>query len=248
MADNEIVGYIYILTNPSIPNYVKIGYADNVEERVKTLNSNPGLPFSFRVYATYGVSMRLADKKLHSIIDRLNPDLRAIEPGDGKPRIREFFAMEPEEACGLLLELAEIHGCEDRLKIWEKTAEEKTSEANDKKAVDAKKKAAAFRFSFAGIPIGAVIAFKDDPSKTAEVISDRKVRYEDNDYSLSALANILTGKETALQGPIYFTYEGEILDDLRKKAEADAEAEIETESDTETEADNDIDTEANNVF
>ncbi|MBR6900635.1 MAG: GIY-YIG nuclease family protein [Synergistaceae bacterium] len=42
-----------ILTNPTIPYYVKIGYADNVEERVKTLNSNPGLPFSFRVYATY---------------------------------------------------------------------------------------------------------------------------------------------------------------------------------------------------
>ena len=110
------------------------------------------------------------------------------------------------------------------------------------------KESGGISFFPAHIPIGAVIEFKDDPSKTAEVISDRRVRYEGNDYSLSALANVLTGKETALQGPIYFTYEGEILDDLRKKAEADAETEIETESDTETEADNDIDTEANNVF
>lgn len=32
-------GYIYILTNPSFPNYVKLGYADDVEKRVKELNS-----------------------------------------------------------------------------------------------------------------------------------------------------------------------------------------------------------------
>ena len=31
--DNK--GVIYILTNPSFPQYVKIGYADNVESRLK---------------------------------------------------------------------------------------------------------------------------------------------------------------------------------------------------------------------
>ena len=29
--EKEKVGYIYILTNPSFPDYVKIGYADNVK-------------------------------------------------------------------------------------------------------------------------------------------------------------------------------------------------------------------------
>lgn len=33
MSNTE--GYIYILTNPSFPPYVKIGYANNVEARVK---------------------------------------------------------------------------------------------------------------------------------------------------------------------------------------------------------------------
>lgn len=28
-------GVIYILTNPSFPQYVKIGYADNVESRLR---------------------------------------------------------------------------------------------------------------------------------------------------------------------------------------------------------------------
>ena len=36
-------GVIYILTNPSFPEYVKIGYAAKLEERLRQLNerSNP---------------------------------------------------------------------------------------------------------------------------------------------------------------------------------------------------------------
>lgn len=52
------MGYIYILTNPSFKDYVKIGYADNVEERVVQLNRTECTPFAFRIYATYKVSER----------------------------------------------------------------------------------------------------------------------------------------------------------------------------------------------
>ena len=31
-------GVIYILTNPSFPEYVKIGYAKDIEKRLKQLN------------------------------------------------------------------------------------------------------------------------------------------------------------------------------------------------------------------
>ena len=79
----EKAGVIYILTNPSFPEYVKIGYADDVNKRLAQLNSSECVPFSFRIYATYEVSDRLTDKKVHSIIDRLNPGLRAIENNNG---------------------------------------------------------------------------------------------------------------------------------------------------------------------
>ena len=71
---NEI-GYIYILTNPSFPTYVKIGYADSVEERVAQLNRTECTPFAFRIYATYEVIDRLKDIPVHQIIDQLNPTL-----------------------------------------------------------------------------------------------------------------------------------------------------------------------------
>ena len=69
---------IYILTNPSFPDYIKIGYADDVNKRLKELNRSECIPFAFRLYAYYEVPQRLTDKKLHELIDMINPDLRAI--------------------------------------------------------------------------------------------------------------------------------------------------------------------------
>ena len=91
-------GCIYILTNPSFPTYVKIGYADDVNARVRQLNRTECTPFAFRVYATYAVNARLTDMKLHDIIDKLNPELRSIDNVNGKKRVREFYAMTAEDA------------------------------------------------------------------------------------------------------------------------------------------------------
>ena len=63
------MGYIYILTNPSFPQYVKIGYATDVKQRLDELNRSTAVPFAFRVYATYEVEARLSDLKLHAMID-----------------------------------------------------------------------------------------------------------------------------------------------------------------------------------
>ncbi|MBR7128344.1 MAG: ribulose-phosphate 3-epimerase, partial [Lentisphaeria bacterium] len=50
------------------------------------LNRSECIPFAFRVYATYEVSNRLVDLKLHNLIDQLNPTLRSIETFNGKQR------------------------------------------------------------------------------------------------------------------------------------------------------------------
>ena len=102
-------GYIYIMTNQALGNdIVKIGYAKNVENRRKQL-STTALPFEYEVYATYETSGNLEDKKLHKLIDNLNPDLRVAKN-------REFFIMTPEDAYELLEAIAIISGSKDKLK------------------------------------------------------------------------------------------------------------------------------------
>lgn len=121
-------GVIYILTNPSFPDYVKIGYADNAEKRLIDLNRSECIPFAFRIYATYEVPKRLTDLSLHNLIDKLNPTLRAIDTFNGKPRKKEFYAMSKEDAYSLLEAIAEIHDRTDKLKLYPVSEYDKCAE------------------------------------------------------------------------------------------------------------------------
>ena len=51
MSTEKKSGVIYILTNPSFPDYVKIGYATNIEKRLAQLNRSECMPFAFRAAA-----------------------------------------------------------------------------------------------------------------------------------------------------------------------------------------------------
>ena len=214
-------GVIYILTNPSFPEYVKIGYADDIEKRLSQLNRSECIPFAFRVYATYEVNSRLSDLKIHSIIDKLNPNLRSIDNFNGQKRIREFYAMPPKDAYAILEAIAEIHGCADKLKLAKPSEDELVAEETAREIVEeSKERAAPFRFSMCNIPMGSEIEFfcrgNDNTGKVCTVVDDRHVSYEGRVLSLSALASELTGK-TPVQGPSYFKYNGEWLNDIRER-------------------------------
>lgn len=104
-------GYIYILTNNSFhkSDLVKIGWAADVEKRVKEL-SNTSVPEPFEIYATYEVPFdsKMPDKALHKLIQKLNPSLRITQN-------REFFEIEPWDAYEILHSMAIIHNREDKL-------------------------------------------------------------------------------------------------------------------------------------
>ena len=111
----KTAGVVYILTNPSFPEYVKIGYADDLNKRLKELNRSECIPFAFRAYAVYEVSERLSDIAIHNMIDSINPNLRAIETFDGKKRKKEFYAMTADDAYAILETISTISGTSNRL-------------------------------------------------------------------------------------------------------------------------------------
>lgn len=217
-------GVIYILTNPSFKEYVKIGYADNVETRLKQLNNSECIPFAFRVYATYEVEDRLTDIKLHSLIDQLNPNLRSIDNVNGKKRVREFYAMSPEQAYSILETIAILGGRKERLKLWELSEEEKK---DDDLAGEIEEehieRLSPFAFSKCNIPVGAKITYinrgNENSGLEAVVVDDKTVEYQGKKYSLSALATLLSGSKHGVAGPRYFKYKGEWLNTIRARVE-----------------------------
>ena len=211
-------GVIYILTNPSFPDYVKIGFASDIEKRLKQLNRSETIPFAFRVYAVYEVDKSLTDKELHKLIDTLNPDLRTIENFDGKERVKEFYAMSAEDAYGLLECIAKISGTIDKLKRLTPEGHEVLDEQIAEEVKENARRGP-FRFSECGIPFGSELEFTEDTYIRPIVVDDRHIEYNGETTSLSALAQRIKGFDHPTQGTLYFKYKGEVLNDLRNRLE-----------------------------
>ena len=194
-------GYIYIMTNPCLQDMVKIGYATDVEERRKQL-STTALPYEYEIYATYETPGKLEDKKLHKLIDKLNPDLRVSKS-------REFFIMSPDDAFGLLESIAAISGSLDKLKLVQNVAAQAAKSQNTKRP--------AINFSKCNIPVGAELVFKEDENIKAIVVDEHKVLYHDELTSLSAIAKSIKGFPVA--GPAYFTYKGKSLSEILRETQ-----------------------------
>ena len=184
-------GFIYIMTNPALKGMVKIGYASDVEARRKQL-STTALPYDYEVFATYETSGNLEDKKLHKMIDNLNPDLRVT--GN-----REFFVMSPQEAYELLEAIAVISGTKGKLKKVKEPPKQKVRRPP-------------VNFAKCGIPVGAELVFIDDPNVVVTVVDDRKVSYKNEITSLSAISDSIKGYSTS--GPYLFTYNGKRVSDI----------------------------------
>lgn len=192
--DNNIVGAIYILKNPSFPDYIKIGYADDVYSRLKTLNDKSAVPFAFRLYAYYKVNHRLEDKTVHEIIDKLNPSLRAKDNIDGKERKREFFEMSAEDAYDILRCIAKINGLEDNLVLVEPTAKE----MEDEDEATTKRKSTQlpkmdWLIDQGIVNIGDEVYLINHPEEIATIEDSRNVRYKDQVMSFNQFGCELTG-------------------------------------------------------
>lgn len=217
-------GVIYILKNPSFPDYIKIGYADNIENRLQQLNNSECTPFAFRVYATYEVDSRLSDLKIHAIIDKLNPNLRSIDNYNGKKRVREFYAMSAEDAYLILEAIAEIHNRTDKLKKWELSQEEiRAEEIAEEVNLEKQARGVNFTFSDYKIPVGAVLVHIDNPSITCTVADDRRIEYNGETMYITPFAKMISGKGYITKGPKYlvehFKYGDELLKDICDKIE-----------------------------
>ena len=208
------VQYIFFV-NPAFPELVKIGYANDVQKRMRSLNGNSGLPDPFHCYALYRVKKRLEDLKLHSLIDTLDPSLR-------HSKNREFYEMNCRKAYDILSAIAQINGDEEQLimnpfsdSYFDISEDNSEVYVNSQNSTTPKK--GRLMFSLIGIPIGSTLTFVKDHRITCVTKDDKnKVEYNGNVYSLSALACKLLNVSSA-QGGLFFMYNGEVLTDIRER-------------------------------
>lgn len=200
---------VYILTNEAMPGYIKIGRTEHdVAQRMSGLDST-SVPLPFQCYYAARVTdYAKVEKILHTAF------------GDSRVRSsREFFKMDPYRAKVILEHIA----------IEDVTPSDDTS--TDKEGKEALEKATRqgvrfdlFRY---GIPKGAVLEYVSDPTVTCVVLDQFTVDFRESHVSLSRAAVMANaergGKATALQGPIWWLYQGQTLAAIREERESGSE-------------------------
>jgi len=194
---------IYILINEAMPGYIKIGKTStSLEQRIRELSSSTSIPLSFTCF--YACTVRDATFVEHQLHDAF---------GDNRinPR-REFFQISPERVVSAL-KLAEI---EDITPKRDLVDSQEDQEALNKTRAEIREK---FNFNMANIPIGSELVFSRDEDIKATVAGPKSIIFNSELTSLSASAQKILGYDYRVQGTAYWMYEGETLDERRKRFE-----------------------------
>lgn len=219
-------GLVYILTNPCLDGWVKIGMTqrNDIEKRLQELNTPTNIPLSFRCYATYEVeNPEQVEKSIHRLIDKIDNTLHAREILDnGKIREREFFKISPETAYGIFKEVASLRNDTKNLKLYTPSKDE----SEEQELAESRTKRSNNSFKLLGIEIGENLSFLYDDSIVAKVADNKnQVEYNGKIYSITRLAiNILIDKygwseNLHANGWRFFTKDGITLSDLRDRIE-----------------------------
>ncbi|MBI4136211.1 MAG: GIY-YIG nuclease family protein [Candidatus Vogelbacteria bacterium] len=200
---NEI---IYILINEAMPGYVKIGKTTNLEQRIRSLDTT-SVPLPFECfYACIVKDAAFVEKQLLDAF--LDHRVRSS---------REFFEISPERAVAIL-KLVEIENVTPKKDFVE-------SQEDQQALNQARTKRAVFNFNMVDIPVGAELVFSRDENIKVKVKDNRNVEFNGEIVSLSVAADRALRQIgiqwKSVQGPAYWMYEGETLDERRRRFESE---------------------------
>lgn len=198
---------VYLLTNPTMPDLVKIGRTTDLEARLRQLSTHSGVPVPFECFyaCEVGDSVKV-EKALHDAFGDHRINSR-----------REFFRLNPDRAVAIL-ELVTIRDATLTVEVAEDQAELDALHREQTRREQ-------FRFSMVDIPPGSVLTFSKDELITATVVDDKRINFQGEITSTSAAATKLLHRIgwtlRAAQGPLYWVYDGETLAERRIRLEND---------------------------
>ena len=197
-------GIVYLLTNPVMPGLVKIGMTtrEDMDARMREI-------YSTRVPVACGCQFAWRVKKTDWA--RIEKALRTAFSPQRVNANREFFRIQVEQAKAIL----ELFHHED---VTEEVTDEIENDLtpDDKAATqNAKVRRPSLNFYEMGMKKGDVLLWKEDSSISVIVNSERRVIYQDEEVSISALSAKLKGYNTKHIAPgKYWIYKDRLLDDI----------------------------------
>jgi len=195
---------VYILINEAMPGYVKIGRTTDLEQRIQSLYRTP-VPLPFECF--YACTVKDGQKVEKWLFD-ISDDRRVSKN-------REFFEVAPERVAVALKdkEIEEVTPGQDYVETTE-----------DQAALnEARSRRSRLNFKLANIPVGAELIFSKDKEVVCKVIDNRNIEFKGEQTSLGKATLEILSKMgynwKTVQGPLYWEYEGETLDERRKRLE-----------------------------
>ena len=155
-------GYVYVATNPAMPNMVKIGSTTqhDPQSRITALfTTSVPLPFELEYAAAIADDPARVERALH----------KAFTPQRLHPR-REFFKVEPYQVIAILRLL-------DVADVTEQAKSDVEAEISqeDREAL-ARVRRPVLNFGDLGLPEGSILTYLEDERVKAEIVDERRVR------------------------------------------------------------------------
>ena len=214
-------GIVYCLTNPAMPALVKIGLVKTTDvnalkKRMSDLYTHSGVPVPFELHYAVAVDkVQETERLLHEVFTNYRQNPR-----------REFFKVDAERVVAAMnLTRGEEISIDDSPNG---TSDSEISQAEIKAGKELReeenRKLSAFNFSMVEISPGETLTFVRDASITAEVLSNTKIKFEDNEVTLSGAARKILerrGRFGGVAGPLYWEHNGETLHKIRLRKEAE---------------------------
>ena len=157
------VGIVYVLTNPAMQDFVKIGVTGNLQERMRSLDQPSSVPLPFEcVYAVKVPNARAWERVLHEVFSesRIN-------------RRREFFHSDVTAKAALILQTAKLEDVTH-------TAPSVAQPDEPEKLKQERSRRENFSFEMLNIPDGELLQFLSDESVVCMVTQQKppRVLYE----------------------------------------------------------------------
>ena len=198
-------GIVYVLENPAMQGYIKLGRTENLTQRMQGL-FDTSVPVPFTCY--YAARVEEPAKVEKALFEAFG-DKRS------HPR-REFFTVEPHRAAAII-RLVEIEDVTSQGQIDNSAGHEDTASVNQATA-----KAERLHFEMLDIQVGEILESVKGSEITCRVVQQKpaRVEYEGEEMSLSAAAQKVTNSNWGLQGSKYWMHGGRTLQEIREQIQA----------------------------